>query len=152
MYHCFVLTSTSILRNWCTSLISSICCFKENLCMNVSLYLKVYFKIMTFTFYIFGNHLRIFLFCRFLVALLYGHLKLQRLLKTKNTHMVTLDLYPHATPLISIYVYIEFFLFFYFHVLLVVMLVVKYNLDLFSWKCFCNFTIVFISCFSFRTW
>jgi hypothetical protein len=77
------------------------------------------------------------------VVLLYGHLKLQRLLKTKNTHMVTLDLYLHATPLISIYAYIA-----KYTMLLVFMLVVKHNLYLFS----CNasflqlfFFLVFLS-------
>lgn len=36
--------------------------------------------------------------CRFLAALRYCRLKLPRLRETKNTHMVTLDLYLHATP------------------------------------------------------
>lgn len=41
---------------------------------------------------------------RFLVALPYGHLKLGKLPKTRSIHMVTLDLYLHATPLFSPYI------------------------------------------------
>lgn len=49
------------------------------------------------------------MWCRFLAALRYGRLKLQRLRETKNTHMVTLDLYLHATPLILHYAYTLFY-------------------------------------------
>lgn len=49
------------------------------------------------------------LWCRFLAALRYGRLKLQRLRETKNTHMVTLDLYLHSTPLILHYAYTLFY-------------------------------------------
>lgn len=63
--------------------------------INQNVYHHIYFVLHLLT-------VIVFIICRFLVASLWFHLKLQTLRKTKNIHMVAFDLYLQATPFFSV--------------------------------------------------
>jgi len=124
-------------------------CFEENLCVNVSLYLNVYFK-MTFTSFTFWKPSSYLFILQVLSGIALWSYKVAKAPKDKEHPYGHSWFVPTRYSInLNLCIYSKMF---YCHLLLVVMCVVKYDRDLFCWQCFCNYTIVFLPCFSFRTW